>query len=369
MPSLSPSCRLIDISVNTVREPNDFSSNSHVSKTAIWFDQISPRRRAFAAPPDERTAGSTRHGNSLATGVPGWLNYYLPRSASGHVKLDAIPRAGEDRSVMNFTLPGTSTQWRNGAGVSLAGRSLRWKHRQSCARRANIGPPHQSERTSEHCTCPNHDEEEGSIRPMEIEGETKPPEQPERLSNAEIADRLPRPAQLLSAGKENPFKVKAYRRAAASIRTFAESLDQMVRDEADLTQFAGIGEGLAAAIREIVLTGTLGKLEKLRGQATPALAGLSAYPRLDPKRVMRIYKKLGITSVEELKANLENGAIEKALGLRLAQHVRQGVTETHAMLLYHADDLRDAIEAYLVGHCKARRARAAGGFRGRGAGD
>src|ERR1051326_5730353 len=70
MPSLSPSCRLIDISVNTVREPNDFSSNSHVSKTAIWFDQISPRRRAFAAPPDERTAGSTRHGNSLANGGP-----------------------------------------------------------------------------------------------------------------------------------------------------------------------------------------------------------------------------------------------------------------------------------------------------------
>src|ERR1043166_4468021 len=104
---------------------------------------ISPRRRAFAAPPDERTAGSTRHGNSLATGVPGWLNYYLPRSTSGHVKLDAIPRAGEDRSVMNFTLPGTSTQWRNGAGVSLAGRSLRWKHQQSCARRADIGPPHQ----------------------------------------------------------------------------------------------------------------------------------------------------------------------------------------------------------------------------------
>jgi DNA polymerase (family 10) len=200
---------------------------------------------------------------------------------------------------------------------------------------------------------------------MEIEGETKPPEQPERLSNAEIADRLASLAQLLSAGKENPFKVKAYRRAAASIRTFAESLDQMVRDEADLTQFAGIGEGLAAAIREIVLTGTLGKLEKLRGQATPALAGLSAYPRLDPKRVMRIYKKLGITSVEELKANLENGAIEKALGLRLAQHVRQGVTETHAMLLYHADDLRNAIEAYLVGPCKARRAEAAGDYRRR----
>src|ERR1043165_1957067 len=133
----------------------------------------------------------------------------------------------------------------------------------------------------------------------------------------------------------------------------------MVREEADITRFAGIGEGIAAAIREIVLTGRLGKLEKMRGQGTAALGGLTPYPRLDPKRVMRIYKKLGISSVDELKAQLENGTIEKALGPRLAQHVRQGVTETHAMLLYHADDLRDAVEAFLVGVCGARRAEAA----------
>lgn len=201
---------------------------------------------------------------------------------------------------------------------------------------------------------------------MEIDGEeTKRAEQPAGRSNAEIANRLASLAQLLSTQKENPYKVKAYRRAAARIRTFAESLDEMVREGADITRFAGIGEGIATAIQEIVLTGTLGKLEKLRSQAAPALADLSAYPRLDPKRVMRIYKKLGIGSVEELKAQLENGAIEKALGPRLAQHVQQGVTETQAILLYHADDLRDAIQAFLVGPCKARRAEAAGDYRRR----
>jgi DNA polymerase (family 10) len=125
---------------------------------------------------------------------------------------------------------------------------------------------------------------------MDADTETKRDEQPQGLSNAEIADRLASLAQLLSTQKENPYKVKAYRRAAARIRTFAESLDEMVRQEADLTRFTGIGEGIAAAIREIVSTGTLGKLENLRGQASPALADLSAHPRLDPKRVMRVYK-------------------------------------------------------------------------------
>ena len=159
------------------------------------------------------------------------------------------------------------------------------------------------------------------------------------LSNAEIADRLASLARaLLSAQKENPYKVKAYQRAAARIRHLSESLDEMVRDEHDLTQFAGIGEAIASAIREIVRTGTLGRLETLRAGAAPALASISRHPRLDPKRVLRVYKKLGISTVEELRERLESGEIDKALGARMAYHIRQGLTETHAMLLYHADE-------------------------------
>jgi hypothetical protein len=108
---------------------------------------------------------------------------------------------------------------------------------------------------------------------------TSPAPQPV-LSNAEIADRLASLAQLLSSQKENPYKVKAYQRAAARIRNLSESLDEMVRDQEDLT-FAGIGEAIASAIEEIVTTGTLGK---------PAVASITSHPRLDPTRVMRVYK-------------------------------------------------------------------------------
>lgn len=198
-------------------------------------------------------------------------------------------------------------------------------------------------------------------RPIEETG--APPQQ--ALSNAEIADRLARLAQLLSAQKGNLYRVKAYQRAAAKIRTFSESLDEMVRDGADLTGFAGIGDAIAAAIREIVLTGGLRKLETLRAAAPPALASISDYPRLDPKRALRVYKKLGISSVEELRAHLESGAIEQRLGSRMAQHVRQGLTETHAMLLYRADALREAVEEFLVGPCGVRRAEVAGECRRR----
>src|SRR5438034_1722451 len=183
------------------------------------------------------------------------------------------------------------------------------------------------------------------------------------LSNAEIADRLASLAQMLSTQKENPYKVKAYQRAAAKIRNLSESLDELVRVDADLTRYAGIGEAIASAIREIVLTGTLGKLEKLRSQATPALASISDYPRLDPKRVLRIYRKLNISSVESLREKLESGEIEKTLGQRMAQHIRQGLTESHAMLLYRADDLRAAVEEFLLEKCRVRATEVAGEYR------
>ena len=90
-----------------------------------------------------------------------------------------------------------------------------------------------------------------------------------RLSNAEIADRLAGLAQLLAAGKESTYKIKAYQRAAAKIRTLSESVEELVREDADLTVYAGIGEKISQAIREIVETGTLGKLERLRSEAAP----------------------------------------------------------------------------------------------------
>jgi DNA polymerase (family X) len=190
-------------------------------------------------------------------------------------------------------------------------------------------------------------------------------EQTTVLSNAEIADRLASLAQLLSSQKENPYKVKAYRRAATHIRNLPESLDEMVRREEDLTQFAGIGAAIASAIREIVTTGTLTKLERLRSEASPSLAELSAHPRLDPRRVMRVYKKLNISSVRELRQLMESGEVEQVFGNRMAQHIRQGLTETHAMLLYRADDLCQLIQEYLLSACHVSRAEAGGDYRRR----
>lgn len=185
------------------------------------------------------------------------------------------------------------------------------------------------------------------------------------LTNAEIADRLSTLAQLLSMEKANPYKIRAYRRASNTIRGLGESVDELVRSGEDITAYPGIGEAISGAIREIVLTGTLASLEKLRSNASPELLSISAYPRLDPKRVLRIFKKLEISSAEALHQVLESGAIEQKFGSRMAQHVRQGLVQTNAILLYHAHDLVLSIEAYLLKRAGAKRAEAVGDYRRR----
>src|ERR1700733_8061671 len=97
----------------------------------------------------------------------------------------------------------------------------------------------------------------------------------------------------------------------------------------------------------------------------PSLLSSEAYPRLDPKRVLRAYKKLGIASVGELRSKLESGEVEQAVGSRLTQHIRQGITETHAMLLYRAHELRHAVEDFLLDICKVRAAESTGDYRRR----
>ncbi|HEX5233965.1 MAG TPA: PHP domain-containing protein [Silvibacterium sp.] len=185
------------------------------------------------------------------------------------------------------------------------------------------------------------------------------------LSNAEIADRLSSLAQMLTMEKANPYKTRAYRRAAAVIRGLGESVDELVRSNSDLRVYSGIGPAISAAIREIIETGTLKSLEQLRSGASPELVELSAYPRLDPRRVVRIYKKLSISTIEALRSALDGGQIERTFGPRMAQHIRYGLIETETILLYHAHALCGSIENFLLRKAGAERVEAIGDYRRR----
>lgn len=185
------------------------------------------------------------------------------------------------------------------------------------------------------------------------------------LTNAEIAANLFALAQLLAAQKENPFRVKAYRRAAKSIRNMGESMTALVRDRADLTAISGIGPAIAGVIQEIVETGSTRQIQALASKVAPEVATIANYPGLDPRRVLRIYKKLKISTIEELKERLDIGEIGRTFGPRLEQHVRRGLADHQEVLLYEADRVAAVIRDFLVKRCGATRVELVGDCRRR----
>ncbi len=94
------------------------------------------------------------------------------------------------------------------------------------------------------------------------------------MNNSEIAVIFDEIAGLLRAGKENVFKIRAYRTAAAVIRDLPEPVEQMVREER-LREIPGVGEAISKKINELVDTGQLEYLQRLRDGLAEAKDGQS----------------------------------------------------------------------------------------------
>ena len=115
----------------------------------------------------------------------------------------------------------------------------------------------------------------------------------------------------------NPYRSKAYSRAADSLSALAVPLDQLIKEQR-LTEIPGVGEGIADIIVKLHRTGTHPNLEKLRKEIPAGVLEMLTVPGLRPEKVLRLYKDLGISSLAELKAAAMDDRIRKVKGLGAA---------------------------------------------------
>ena len=102
---------------------------------------------------------------------------------------------------------------------------------------------------------------------------------------------------------ENPFKISAYRKAAAVL----ESDERSLADIPDLTALPGIGKGTAAIIQEFIETGQSITLQELQKEIPDGLFPLLKLPGLGGKKIAKLYQELGVVDIGSLKAAcLEN---------------------------------------------------------------
>src|SRR6266567_1075134 len=91
------------------------------------------------------------------------------------------------------------------------------------------------------------------------------------MQNPDIARLFDEVADLLEIQDANPFRVRAYRNAARTIRDFPEPIADLVRaGTKDLTDIPGIGDDLAEKIKvksaaDLAKALEAGKIQKLKG--------------------------------------------------------------------------------------------------------
>lgn len=134
--------------------------------------------------------------------------------------------------------------------------------------------------------------------------------------NQSIADRLREAADLLEEQRANPFRVGAYRRAAAGLAALERDLREIFdTDGAEgLVALPHVGRGIAAAIVEILTTGRWGQLERLRGSLEPERL-FRAVPGIGPRIAREIHDSLHVDSLEALESAAHDGRLEEVPGV------------------------------------------------------
>ena len=133
--------------------------------------------------------------------------------------------------------------------------------------------------------------------------------------NDDVADVLESVADLLEAQGDGPFRVRAYRRAAESVRASKRPLTEVLAVEGPpgLEGLPGVGKSIASAISEVLETGRLGMLERLRGDTAPEDL-FTLIPGIGEELARRIHRELGVETLEDLEVAANDGRLERVTG-------------------------------------------------------
>src|SRR4051794_11673511 len=134
------------------------------------------------------------------------------------------------------------------------------------------------------------------------------------ISNYEIARIFSRIADLMEARDDNPFKVRAYRKAAETIEGLTESLGAIAA-RGELETIPNIGKAIAEKIADICETGTTKLYEELKAEVPVGLVEIMAVPGIGPAKVRALHQVLGISTLDALEAAAREGRVRGVAGM------------------------------------------------------
>ena len=189
------------------------------------------------------------------------------------------------------------------------------------------------------------------------------------MHNADVAALFDEIADLLEIEGANPFRVRAYRVGARTLRDLSREVAGMVERGEDLTSLPGIGKDLAGKIEEIIRTGTTAALEEQRRKVPASLPELLHIPGLGPKRVKTLARELQVSNVAELQRAAQEGRVRALPGF--GEKTERLILDTLAaktgaerrFKLAVATQYAEPLVAYLKQSPGAKRVAVAGSYR------
>lgn len=145
------------------------------------------------------------------------------------------------------------------------------------------------------------------------------------MENKTIARTLRLLSQLMELHEENPFKIKSVANAYFKVDKLPFALKDKPLDEID--KIDGIGKGLASKIIELLQTGELQELNEILERTPEGVVEMLGIKGIGPKKILIIWRTLGIESIGELYyACNENRLIEaKGFGLKTQEEIKNAI--------------------------------------------
>ena len=177
------------------------------------------------------------------------------------------------------------------------------------------------------------------------------------MTNSEISEAFETIVNLLQMKDEKSFTVRAYQRAARTIERLPRDVDAMIREGDDLTDIPGIGKAISAKITELVTTGEMTYLERLKSEFPDGVLDLVQVPGLGPKTVVRIWKELDVTTVDQLSAAIEDGRVASLprMGAKSAQNILKSIqfarSKSDRTPVARAMEIANRVRAHLESSC------------------
>lgn len=189
------------------------------------------------------------------------------------------------------------------------------------------------------------------------------------MENSKIAERLEHLAALLEFQGASPFRLKAYRNGADTIRAAASSVATVFAQNQDLTTWPGIGDSVAEKCRELVETGSLKQIDELEQEIPPTVLDLLRVPNLGPKKAATLFKELGVKDLEQLKLACEQQRVRslKGFGVKTEQTILEGIRiaaqANQRMRISEADKMVRSLREHFSTFTELERLEFAGSYR------